>query len=112
MSRITDEYMREMLAKCRPYTLVILHKTPKLAEPGIDRVIWEHGRRNFELRRDGKLHIVCPVRDETNTAGICVFSADPVETKSIMEGDPAVRAGVLTFEIHPTISFPGSYLPG
>ena len=29
-----------------------------------------------------------------------------------MDADPAVQAGVLTYELHPVRSFPGSSLPG
>ena len=100
--------MREMLSKTKPYTVVILHKTPKIMQSGMDKVVWEHGRRNFELRQDGKLQVVCPVMDETDVSGIGVFSTDPDETRKIMENDPGVKAGIFTFEIHKTRSFPGS----
>ena len=63
MTTISDEFMRDMLVKTKPYTLVLLRATPKHDEPGMDAVVWEHGRRNFSLRADGTLAIVCPVRD-------------------------------------------------
>ncbi len=107
---ITDEYMREMLAKTVSFTVVVLHKTPKRGEPGADGVVWEHGRRNFELRRDGKLLIVCPVSDGTDVSGFSIFSTGLDETKRIMEADPAVRAGIFTVEMHATRSFPGDSL--
>lgn len=109
---ITDEYMRERLQKTKPYTIVILHKTPKRdADPLADRIIWEHGRRNFQLRRDGKLLVVCPVRDESDVSGVGIFSSGPEETRRIMDGDPAVKAGIITYETHSTRSFPGDSLP-
>ena len=49
MSSITDEHMQEMLQRARTYTAVLLHTTPRAAEEGARAVIWEHGRRNFEL---------------------------------------------------------------
>jgi hypothetical protein len=55
--------MREMLPKAKSYSVVILRGTKKMQEPGADKVIWEHGRRNFQLRADGLLSIVCPIRD-------------------------------------------------
>ena len=61
VSDITDDYMREMLQTTKPYTLVILHRTSKRNEPNADKIVWEHGRRNFELRRDGLLCVVGPV---------------------------------------------------
>ena len=107
---ISDGYMRKMLAQTRPYTLVILRKTPKRDLPGADAVVWEHGRRNFELRRDRKLLIVCPMNDETDVRGLCVFSTSLEETRRIMDGDPAVKAGIFTYEIHATDSFAGDAL--
>jgi hypothetical protein len=35
----------------------------------------DHGRRNFALRRDGKLYVVCAIRDDTDVAGVGVFAA-------------------------------------
>lgn len=108
---ITDDQMRERLKAAKPYTLVILHKTAKLGELGSDKIVWEHGRRNFQLRDQGVLAIVCPVGDESAVAGIYIFTASPEETKRIMEEDPGVRAGIFTYEVHPTRGFPGSTLP-
>ena len=102
--------MEEMLRRARPYTIVILHRTPKRDEPGADKTVWEHGRRNFELRRDGNLCIVCPVSDNGEVSGLGIFSTDPAETKRIMDDDPAVRAGIFTYEIHAARSFPGDSL--
>ena len=68
MTTISDEFMRDMLVKTKPYTLVLLRATPKHDEPGMDAVVWEHGRRNFSLRADGALAIVCPVRLLTSSS--------------------------------------------
>lgn len=106
MDPITDDYMREMLATTKPYTMVLLRKTPKRQQPGAAEVIWEHGRRNFELRRDGILRIVCPISGKTDLAGMCIFSTEVERTKRIMDGDPAVKAGVLTYEVYSAVSFP------
>ena len=75
MQIITDEYMREILPTARSYTLVILKVTPKRREPGVEKVIWEHGRRNFALRAKGVMPIVCPVNDGGDVAGIGIFTA-------------------------------------
>jgi hypothetical protein len=60
MDPITDEFMAEMLATTRPYTVVLLRKTPRRSDPGADAIVREHGRRNFALRAQGTLAIVCP----------------------------------------------------
>jgi hypothetical protein len=108
---IADEFMRQALSTARPYTLVILHKGAAFDPPRSDSIIWEHGRRNFALRAAGLLSIVCPVSDGTHLAGVGIFDAAPGEVERIIAADPAVAAGVLTFEIHPTRGFPGSCLP-
>jgi hypothetical protein len=111
VSGITDDYMREMLKTTKRYTVVILHGTSKRNELGADGIVWEHGRRNFELRRDGLMCIVCPVvKDESDVAGICIFSTDMERTKKFMNGDPAVKAGIFTYEAHLIEGFPGDAL--
>lgn len=103
--------MRDMLGKTQPYTVMILRKTPKSYEPGADTIVREHGRRNFELRRAGKLCIICPIRDETDISGIGVFTTSLEETRKIYDEDPGVKAGIFTYEVHQTRSFPGDALP-
>jgi hypothetical protein len=111
MTTITDEQMRERLSQTKSYTVIILRKTEKYKEPGMERVVWEHGRRNFQLREEGLLAIVCPVRDESDISGIGIFNAPPEEVKRIYEDDPGVKAGIFTFEVHPCSGFPGDSLP-
>jgi hypothetical protein len=111
MKTITDEYMRQMLPTARNYCLVILNSTPKSKEPGADKIIWEHGRRNFGLREEGVLSIVCPVRDESDVSGIYIFNRGLQQVRQLMEEDPGVRAGVFTYELHECRGFPGQCLP-
>ena len=97
--------------------LEILKAGPNFLPPGPDRtsgvtkIIWAHGKRNYALRSAGLMPIVCPIGDGSGVAGVSIFAADPEEVDRIMSGDPAVQAGVLTYEIHPTRTFPGSALP-
>ena len=95
----------------RAYCIVILKAGPKHHEPGADAIIWEHGRRNFALRAEGLLSIVCPVRDDSDVNGVGIFNASVEETKKIMDDDPGVKAGVFVYEIHASRSFPGDSLP-
>ena len=110
MTTITDEYMQQMMTKTKAYCFVLLKPGPKTDQPDVRKIIWEHGRRNFSLRADGLLSIVCPVTEETGVAGLGIFNAS-VETKKIMNGDPAVEAGIFVYEVHPCRSFPGDSLP-
>jgi hypothetical protein len=109
MAEITDDDMRAMLPKAKQYTAVLLKRGPNRTMDGADAIVWEHGRRNFSLRADGVLSIVCPVRGE-ELAGIGIFNATVEETKEIMDGDPGVQAGVFVYELHPCRGFPGDAL--
>ncbi len=108
---ITDDFMREMLGRSREYSVVLLKKAPGRQEDRASPIVWEHGRRNFELRAEGLLSIVCPIVDGSEWAGIGIFNASPERTREIMEGDPGVRAGIFTYEIHAGRGFPGDALP-
>ncbi|HEX4213158.1 MAG TPA: hypothetical protein VIA06_07525 [Candidatus Dormibacteraeota bacterium] len=111
MAEITDETMRSALATVRGYTVVLLKDGPNRHMDGVERIVWEHGRRNFSHRADGLLSIVCPVADDTSLCGVGIYDADPDRVRELMEEDPGVRAGVFTYEIHPVRSFPGDTLP-
>ena len=91
--------------------MVLLKTTAKRSEPGADAIVWEHGRRNFELRAAGKLAIVCPIRDGSDWAGVGIFTGDADEVSQLMEDDPGVRAGIFSYEVHAGRSFPGDALP-
>lgn len=110
MTTISDEYMRQMIAATRNYCIVILQAGPRKNADGVEKIIWEHGRRNFELRTDGVLSIVCPVSDGSNVSGVGIFNASVEEVKKIMDEDPGVKAGVFVYEIHACQSFPGDCL--
>ena len=107
---ITDEYMEAMLGKSKAYTAMLLRLTDKAAEEEAPSIIWEHGRRNFALRAEAKLPIICPATDQSDWAGIGIFDATPAEVERIMADDPGVKAGLFTYELHPVSSFPGSHL--
>jgi hypothetical protein len=112
MTTITDEFMRQRISGTRQYCIVILKAGPKKHEDGVEKIIWEHGRRNFELRAEGVLSIVCPISDGSDVSGVGIFNAPVEEVKKIMDEDPAVKAGVLVYETHACRGFPGDCLPG
>lgn len=111
MTDITDDFMRQMITRTKNYCVVILKAGPNRNKAGVERIIWEHGRRNFALRADGRLSIVCPVSDGSDVSGIGIFNASMDEVKRIMDDDPGVKEGVFIYEIHACRSFPGDCLP-
>ncbi len=113
MTVITDEYMKRMLPLVKQYTVVILKKGPVKDHPDAQNLQWEHARRNFQLRADGMMPIVLPVKDETEIMGIGVFNThDANKVKEIMDEDPNIKAGIFGYDVHPCFSFPGDSLPG
>lgn len=114
---VTDEMLEHSLHGLHGYTIVILKAGPSFSPPGpnrdneVARIIWAHGKRNFALRLAGLMPVICPVADGSGLTGVSIFDADPDEVDRIMAHDPGVQAGVFTYEIHPTRSFPGSALP-
>ena len=114
MTDITDDYMKAQLGQARVYTVVLLSKGPSYRADGDRSVIWEHGRRNFELRSAGKLAVVVPMGFGDGTSdvvGLSIFVTGVDETKALMATDPAIVAGWLIAEIRQGRSFPGDGLP-
>jgi len=112
MTLITDDYMRQMMARTKEYSVVILKAGPNLSNESALKTIREHARRNFVLRNEGLLSIVCPVADGSEVTGIGIFNAGTDQVRAIMDDDPGVREGVFVYEVHPCRSFPGDCLPG
>lgn len=112
---VTDEALRDALRTIRPYTICILKAGPRFQEPGPGRerwvadLIWEHGKRNYALYLAGLKRVVCPVADGSGITGISIFDADPEEVDRIMREDPGVKAGLFSYEVHPTQTFPASF---
>lgn len=111
LPEISDEFMGQMLGTTREYTVALLREGPAYHSDDAGKLIWEHGRRNFALRAAGHLAIVCPVLDDSQWCGVGIFRRTVDETRSIMDGDPGVLAGVFEYEVHPVRSFPGDRLP-
>jgi hypothetical protein len=116
LPEMTDEEFLETLQKSRPYTVVILRAGPNFKMPGpggdptVTAIIRQHGKRNIALRKAGIMPIIAPIGDGSGITGIGVFDASPDDVKRIYSLDPGVKAGVFTFEVHPSRSFPGSTL--
>ena len=111
MIEISNEYMLEMLGKSKNYVVVIFKKGQNYNIPERQQIVWEHGRRNFELREQGILSIVCPITEENDIRGIGIFNGTKEEIKEVMYADPGVQKGVFIYEILSVKSFPGDALP-
>ena len=107
---VSDEDMQTGLATTRQYVVGLLYQGPSYHDEGAREIVWEHGRRNFGLRADGVLNVVCPVMDESGLCGVGIYDATADEVEAIMKSDPGVVAGVFRYEVHPCRSFPGDAL--
>ncbi len=112
MTIITDEYMRQIQEKTKEYCVCILRTTAKRAQTGAHRLLTEHNRRNLALRAQGPLAILCQVADGSGVSAVIIFNTSADEAKKILDEDPAVKEGILTYELHVSRSFPGDVLPG
>ena len=108
--RVTDDCMHNRISQAKTYALVVIRPAPGYFAADSRPIVWEHGRRNMALQAAGIMPIVCPVGDD-EIAGIGIFTTDPDRTRAIMAGDPGVRAGIFTFEVHACRGFPGDSLP-
>lgn|SRR5487761_2542900 len=108
---ITDEQFNEIRSRAREYTLVILKTNERTFQEESLPIIWAHGRRKVALRAAEILSIVCPVTDGGELAGVGVFAGAGDYVRELMDGDPAIEARVLTYELHPARGFPGDSLP-
>ena len=111
MIMISDDDMRRMLGGARAYCVVILHHGPNYQQLGVEKIIWEHARRNFAMRAAGDLPIVCAIRDGSDVSGIGIFNGSVDEVRRLMDDDPGVKAGTFVYEVHVARSFPGDRLP-
>ena len=108
---LPDQAMDERLASVQSYTAVLLRVTSSFVRPDVDPIVWEHGRRNFALLDSGIAALVLPAVDESEWAGLYVFTVPPDEVHQVMQDDPGVAAGIFTYEAHPVLGFPGTGLP-
>jgi uncharacterized protein YciI len=112
---ITPEYIQEKVSKGRAYTIVFLkagkkqHSSdPKQAE----QKQMEHLIYLFKLKEQEKLPLFGPFTKSGDLRGICIFNSDNAEeVKKLLDEEPLVKEGLLTYEIHPWFGIPGDKLP-
>ncbi len=117
MIEITDQAMQETLAKARPYWVVLLqpgpaYESPAKRTPEKAATVREHGRRNLSLRAGGEIALVGPAAAPGGPfLGLIVFTTGEAETAALMDADPAVAAGIFTYQMAEWFGFPGDGLP-
>jgi hypothetical protein len=111
MKTFTDDERSQLMISARPYSLVILKPGPNSLDATAPSLMWEHGRRNFELRDAGVLAATLVVLDDSELWGIRVLTGTVDDTVALLNDDPGVAAGVFTFEVHLCRGLVGHSLP-
>ncbi|MGD1005960.1 MAG: YciI family protein [Ignavibacteriaceae bacterium] len=72
-------------------------ETPESAKLQVDHVEYQ-----ISLRKSGKTLLVGPFIDDGEVRGMTIFKVNSEkEVKSLIDEDPAVKAGVLLYHLHP-----------
>lgn len=111
---ITNEFVRQTIASGKKYCVRIYKAGPYRNQPEdeVQQIQTAHLRYLFHLRAEGKLVINGPVLDDPELKGISIFNTtDKDEVKRLSDGDPAVKAGRLVYEIYEWFGIPGDCLP-
>ena len=95
----------------KPYFFVLLKKGPNRSQDSVTaaKIQKAHTENINRMAASGKLNVAGPFLDEGEMRGIFIFdSGNEDEVKQLVENDPAVKAGRLTYEIHPWMTEKGT----
>lgn len=111
---VSQEYIRQQISKGRQYCLAFLKRGPKQSTDtlAIKRDQDKHLEYLFSLKKQGKLPIFGPLFEESNLRGVCIFNiADKDSVKKLLDADPHIKSGRLSYEIYRWFGIPGDSLP-
>jgi uncharacterized protein YciI len=94
----------------KAYYFVLLKKGPTRNQDSLTaaRIQKEHLDNINRLAAIGKLNVAGPFLDDGEFRGVFIFdSGNEQEVRSLVESDPAVKAGRLAYEIHPWMTQKG-----
>ena len=112
-SIITDEDIRHIVGTGKPYTMVLLKNGSKRDQDSgtAAKIQQEHLRHLLTLRAKGILLVNSPVLDDAVLKGVSIYnSTNKDEIRKLVESDPAIVSGRLTYEIHSWFGIPGDVL--
>ena len=97
----------------KEYFFVMLKKGPvrNQDKETTDKLQEGHMANINQMAKDGKLSIAGPFGDEGDWRGIFIFKTKTMdEAKMLVEQDPMIKAGRLTYEIHSWWTMKGAKL--
>jgi len=89
------------------FQMAIMKKGPEWTtmKPDLrNQIMLQHRHSVADLLSSGKIVIAGPFSDDTDTAGIFVLRVPAAEARTLVDADPAVKAGLMTAEMHPWYS--------
>ena len=100
-----DELKSSPPPELASYYFVLLTRGPQWTgekTAATEKIQTAHLANITKLHDAGKLVLAGPFTDDGNWRGMFIFKTASIEeTKSLVETDPAVQAGRLSYEIHP-----------
>jgi len=99
--RHIPQHILPKLANMKPYIVLIYRKGRNYDSPDRQRIIQaEHLPYIFELREKEIVLLSMPINDSSDIVALGIFDlADKSEALQYAEADPAVKAGIFTFEL-------------
>jgi len=97
----------------KTYTFVMLKKGTNRTQDSL--TVADIQKRHLEhldkMAHSGDLNIAGPFLDNGDWRGLLIFNSDDIQkVKTMIEADPAVSSGRLSYEIHPWMSQQGAAL--
>lgn len=95
----------------KPYFFVLLKTGPNRGQDSATAATIQHGHiENINrLAASGKLNVAGPFLDDGDMRGIFIFDCSTEDSvKTMLDGDPAIKAGRLVYEIHPWMTQKGT----
>lgn len=95
----------------KPYFFVLLKKGPHRDQDSVTaaKIQKAHMENINRMAAIGKLNVAGPFLDEGEMRGIFIFdSGSEDEVRRMVENDAAIKAGRLTYEIHPWMTEKGT----
>jgi uncharacterized protein YciI len=112
---LTPQLIQKEISRGKQYSLVLLKKGPNAESVDSVQLAKDqdaHLIHLFSMKQKGLMPIFGPLLEDIELRGICIFNiTDKEEIKKLLDEDPHVKSGRLTYEIHSWFGLPGSRLP-
>lgn len=113
LSMAQQQTSKKMEEELKEYFFVMLKRGPNRSQPKAvaDSIQKGHLSHINKMAESGQLCIAGPFGDDGDWRGILIFKTKSIqETRDLVEPDPAIKSGRLTYEIHPWWSMKGARL--